>query len=114
MLSLKPGNRRIAKNPRSQKRFLSFIDILGFKDLVQQCRQDRSLARRIEDAVAEALQWVKGYKPHPTGQYVWKLRTFSDCMTFSQPETPIGLLNMFEAVSYLVRRMIHRQLPVRG
>lgn len=99
---------------KNDRRFLTFVDILGFKSLVERSKSDTSLARRIEDAVDEAIYWVRGCKPHPTGHYAWKLKTFSDCLTFSQPESSLGLLNMFEAVAYLVRRMILRKLPVRG
>jgi len=110
----RPASTRGLRLATAEKRYLTFVDILGFKSLIGQARNDPDLARDIEDAVDEALYWVKGHKPHPTGRYAWKLKTFSDNLTFSQPDTPLGLLNMFEAVGYLVRRMIARSLPVRG
>jgi hypothetical protein len=99
----------------TEHRIVAFVDILGFKTLLQAWASDSHLPMTVESALRDATEYVGGkYGLRSRSPEDWRVRMFSDCACISQPATPLGLMRSLEGVALFQRTMITNGLLVRG
>lgn len=100
------------------KRYISYLDILGFKSLVEKTETDPDEL----EAVAQALEWVamhkESFEPLFSGQddvlRDRRFYMFSDSICQTVSVTNDSLLALFESISGLCRSLLRRAVLVRG
>jgi hypothetical protein len=107
--------------PRYDKRYVAFLDILGFRNLIEKTVRDRDLFDAVLEA-CESLAWEKSFAddlemiasgaknpPHTRRLYM-----FSDCIYCTTMPTSEGIKELFESVSRLCKSLIYTGVFVRG
>lgn len=92
------------------KRFVGFIDILGFADLVQ--RGDRTPELRAQ--VIEALRKVRSTPNPGSGETDLRFQNFSDSLILSTRPSAVGLWHLLLSLDALAWNLLQIGVLVRG
>jgi hypothetical protein len=91
-------------------RFVGFVDILGFADLVRRADRDATLRLR----VIEALQTVRVTAPPGPGETDLRMQNFSDSVILSALPTATGLWHLLLSLDALAWNLLQIGVLIRG
>lgn len=105
-----------------QERFVAFIDILGFKDLVERSENEPHLLERLVAILDEvndysSLQRSMDSTPNDKGKYfngMFRISTFSDSILISTKSDPLGLMLLLMIVTTMCNKLLHQGVLTRG
>ena len=106
-------------SPEYKRRYISFLDVLGFSDLIELTRADPEELAGLVNAL-DFLQWPKrlyegAFVPgEPGSKMDTRCYMFSDSIVHTAPVTPDGLGAIFESVSDMCRSLLRRAILARG
>lgn len=103
------GDDRFAAPDNYKQKYVAFIDILGFSDMVEV--GDASPSARID--ILRALQLLQDSLCEDKSIEM-KLRHFSDCVVLSAVRNPSGLLEMLISIDLLTSNLLQYDVLVRG
>lgn len=92
-----------------KERYTAFLDLLGFKALVEAAENDANEQERLEEALALLSQTLCNY-PRLGCRFTY----FSDCIVITSDATPEALLQIFRSVETLTRNLLQVDILVRG
>lgn len=102
-----------------EDRYVAFVDVLGFKDLVYRSEEDAELLTKI----VSVLEEVKNYDglsqamDDSGGDFfdgMFKITTFSDCILISTKPNPIGLTLIMSICGFISSRLLDMGVFTRG
>jgi hypothetical protein len=93
-----------------QDRYCAFVDILGFRNLVESLETDN---RQFQELKA-LLRRVHDVKRVDAGEARIVAQSISDAVALSAPITPVGLMGLFEAVKELYIDLLCQGYFMRG
>lgn len=109
---------KIRKNSNKNSaeiRIVAYIDILGYKNFVNEWLVDDDLAIKIESTLTKAIEWVGGEKALlRSKENDWKVKFFSDSIIISVQNNALGILNIVQGLSSFQRQMIDSGFLIRG
>jgi hypothetical protein len=93
----------------SEERYVAFLDLLGFKWLVEIAERDPAERRRLREVLV-LVRDTLGENPH----LGFRRNHFSDSIVLSVKRTAEGLWEMFQAISMLTCNLLQFDVLVRG
>lgn len=106
-----------------EERYVAFIDILGFRSLVDRAEADARLLERLASVLEDVRQFSaleahmdapRANDPRGFWQGMFRMSTFSDCILISTKVNPIGLgLVTFDS-AVICNRLLHQGVFTRG
>ncbi len=107
-----------AKWQRSTERFVGFIDIMGFKSMVENLNEEvlYIIMHRIRNSIFQNVL-IHGTDIPDEGKYESNINIimFSDCIvTFSQDKSDDALYSFINAISGLINDLIRNKIPFKG
>lgn len=93
-----------------EERFVAFVDILGFADLVKRAGSSEILRHQI----TEALKKVRNTKPPEEGESGLRVHYFSDSLIASTNKTAQGLWHLLLSLDALAWNLLQIDVLVRG
>lgn len=106
-----------------EERYVAFIDILGFSELVNRAEADSSLLERLVSVLQEqelysaietSMDTLGSNDPRGFFQNMFKMSTFSDNIVISTKMNPIGV-NLITTLSTVIgNRLLHQGIFTRG
>jgi hypothetical protein len=93
-------------------RYVAFVDILGFSEIVRKTEHDQ-IAGRV-DALAEALTAIGSHHPTLNESDDFQFQTFADSIVMSSAATLTGLLHIFHSITELNISLLKPGLLTRG
>jgi hypothetical protein len=109
-LAYKKVNIMESKSPIYEERFVAFVDILGFSDLVKRTKDNEVLRHK----VAEALKKVRTFDSPEAGESGLRVHYFSDSLIASTTKTPLGLWHLLLSLDALAWNLLQMDVLVRG
>ena len=101
------------QTPKSEteykERYAAFLDLLGFKVLVEAAERDANERERLEEALALLRQTLCNYP-----RLGYRFTCFSDCIVITSDATPEALWDIFHSVATLTRNLLQFDVLVRG
>src|SRR5665213_1592240 len=101
--------------PVYSERYVAFLDILGFSDIVKRSttfpEKATELIAILED-IANAKQEFAEDMQLPTDDF--KAQSFSDCIILSENASPIGLFHLMASVTMLSFNLMSKGVFTRG
>jgi hypothetical protein len=96
-----------------KERYVAFVDILGFADIVRKIEYDTSDKRY--DALVKILTEIGSYnEPTINESDDFQFQSFSDSIVMSTASTLTGLLHLLRSISALSIRLLSTGLLMRG
>ena len=95
-----------------QQKFVAFIDILGYKDLLYNSERDGKtleLITLLERLLKENITWKKFNYPDE-----FKIKMFSDCISLSVPHDIVALAGLLAHLATIQSELINNQILIRG
>lgn len=92
-----------------KERYFAFLDLLGFKVLVDAAERDAKEQKRLRE-VLELLSRTLSNHPHLGSRFSY----FSDCIVIISDATPEALWDIFHSVGTLTRNLLQFDVLVRG
>ena len=107
-----------AKWERSTERYVGFIDIMGFKDMVTRTNAEvlYIIMHRIRNSIFQNV-FIHGTDMPEEGKYESNINIimFSDCIvTFSKDKSDEALQSFINAISGLTNDLIRNRIPFKG
>jgi hypothetical protein len=93
-------------------RYVAFVDILGFSDIVRRSEKDQTTIRI--DALAKALVDIGAWHPSINESDDFQFQSFSDSIVMSSAATLTGLAHIFYSITELTLRLLSDGLLIRG
>jgi len=93
-----------------EDRFVAFVDILGFSDLVKKTKNDQKLRQQVTDA----LKQVQKFHSPETGESGLRVHYFSDSLIASTTKTAHGLWHLLLSLDSLAWNLLGMDVLVRG
>jgi hypothetical protein len=96
------------------ERYVAFLDILGFGDIIKQSETDATPVR--VDALAKALAEV-GSLENPLDHIApcdFRFQSFSDSIVVSTDSTSVGLMALLASINKLTLKLLTNGLLIRG
>jgi hypothetical protein len=93
-------------------RYVAFLDILGFSDIVRKTDHDPTPVR--VNAIAESLTEIGSHHASVNESDDFQFQSFSDSIVMSSALTPKGLLHILNSISELSIRLLSVGLLLRG
>jgi len=93
-------------------RYVAFVDILGFSEIVRKTKHDETTVRVV--ALAHALTAIGSHHPSLNENDDFQFQTFSDSIVMSSAATLTGLLHIFHSISELNISLLKPGLLTRG
>ncbi len=93
-----------------EERYVGFVDILGFENLVREADQDTT--RRL--AIIKALTMVNEAPPPEESVPDLRAQIFSDSLIISASRTPKGLWHLLMSLKALTWNLLQESILVRG
>jgi hypothetical protein len=107
--------------PSYQERVVAFIDILGFKNLVERSESEPKLLERLVEVLEEIGKYSdlqKSFEANGQGAEYFKdmfsVSTFSDSILLSAKCDPLGLMLITAVVASMCNRLLHQGVLTRG
>ena len=106
-----------------EDRYVAYIDILAFKDLVQRLDDDAALLERIVGSLKEVQTYsaLGAAMDHSAGNVrseffynMFQMSTFSDSIAMSTKANPIGLGLVLFLCAFIYTRLMNQGVFVRG
>lgn len=105
-----------------QDRYVAFIDILGFKNLVAKSEEDPQLLERLVSALAElndyvGLQQAMDQTKNDTSGFfkgMFRISTFSDSVLISTNANSLGLMLLLMIVTLISNKLFEQGILSRG
>lgn len=92
-----------------KERYAAFLDVLGFKVLVEAAEHDANEQERLDEVLALLSQTLCN---HP--RLGSRVTYFSDCIVITSDATPEALWDTFHSVGTLTRNLLQFDVLVRG
>ena len=93
-------------------RYIAFVDILGFSNIVRQSEHDQTSKRF--DALVGALTEIGSHHPSINESDDFQFQSFSDSVVMSSASTLTGLVQIMSSISDLTIRLLKTSLLIRG
>jgi hypothetical protein len=93
----------------SEERYAAFLDLLGFKALVEAAESDANERQRLEEVLVLLSQTLCNYP-----RLGFRFTCFSDCIVITSDAMPEGLWDIFHAVETLTRNLLQFDVLIRG
>lgn len=109
--------------PPYEERYVAFLDLLGFKELVRQADLNPALLSRLARALINVREYAKtgaamdasaGHNPQAFFYGLFRMSTFSDSVVISTKANPIGLAMITWISAVLCMQLLREGLFVRG
>lgn len=103
-------------NESYEERYLAFIDILGFANIVHRSQSSTAAVTQLFEALSEISDKAKAVR---SGQLKLEVTSFSDTVVISTPVGDADLLHLLQVIDgfcygLLMRNMLFRGAMVRG
>ena len=93
-------------------RYIAFVDILGFSEIVAKHASPERAAQRL--SLVKTLQSIGSRELDKTYGDDFRLQQFSDSIIVSDKESAVGLFNLLDAIADLAGALLANELLIRG
>lgn len=94
------------------ERYVGFLDILGFSNIVNSSAASLEGAKKLIDAVEKIASFHQEYSESDPDDF--QAQTFSDCIVMSENASPGGLAHLMSALSHASLELLELGIFVRG
>lgn len=100
-----------------ENRFVAFIDILGFKELIRRSENDSAILDRLLEVLAQFSELIdirKKISGEDSSVWTYQVSTFSDNVVISTRQTKEGLIFLLLVATLLSTRLLQKGIFTRG
>jgi hypothetical protein len=95
--------------PDGTERFVAFLDLLGFSNLVEAAEQGGAQLTRLQDVLGSFSKTLSN-NPSTDSRFSY----FSDCIVITSDASPQALLDLFQSIHTLTANLLQEDVFVRG